>query len=306
MKRILFLLTGALLTLTAAAQSQAGTPEDSLAFFNASWQITDLGKGGEARYASIPMFGSVQSVSIVSYPARAFKTSIVEGEGMSMGETFVKKGVANHAMHVSVLAEAAKAKAAINGNYFNTRTFVPICYTRIGRRVFSRTVARELFRTNGVIVIKGCGHKMDIFTCDTLSYDSATRGWKEVMAAGPMLMEDGKEVLYTKEQKKTTESFYDWRHPRSLFGITTDAKGRADRVYMIVLDGRFPGQGDGASIAECSFICRILGLTDAINLDGGGSSTLWTDRNGVINYPYDNKTWDHKGERRVPDILIAK
>lgn len=306
MKRILFLLTGALLTLTATAQSQAGTPEDSLAFFNASWQITDLGKGGEARYASIPMFGSVQSVSIVSYPARAFKTSIVEGEGMSMGETFVKKGVANHAMHVSVLAEAAKAKAAINGNYFNTRTFVPICYTRIGRRVFSRTVARELFRTNGVIVIKGCGHKMDIFTCDTLSYDSATRGWKEVMAAGPMLMEDGKEVLYTKEQKKTTESFYDWRHPRSLFGFTTDAKGRADRVYMIVLDGRFPGQGDGASIAECSFICRILGLTDAINLDGGGSSTLWTDRNGVINYPYDNKTWDHKGERRVPDILIAK
>ena len=306
MKRILFLLTGALLTLTATAQSQAGTSEDSLAFFNASWQITDLGKGGEARYASIPMFGSVQFVSIVSYPARAFKTSIVEGEGMSMGETFVKKGVANHAMHVSVLAEAAKAKAAINGNYFNTRTFVPICYTRIGRRVFSRTVARELFRTNGVIVIKGCGHKMDIFTCDTLSYDSATRGWKEVMAAGPMLMEDGKEVLYTKEQKKTTESFYDWRHPRSLFGFTTDAKGRADRVYMIVLDGRFPGQGDGASIAECSFICRILGLTDAINLDGGGSSTLWTDRNGVINYPYDNKTWDHKGERRVPDILIAK
>ena len=75
---------------------------------------------------------------------------------------------------------------------------------------------------------------------------------------------------------------------------------------MIVIDGRFPGQADGASIAECSYICRILGLTDAINLDGGGSSTLWSDQTGVINYPYDNKTWDHKGERRVPDILIAK
>lgn len=305
MKRILLLL-GALCALTMTAHAQADSPEDSLAFVNASWQVTDLGKGGEARYASIRMFDSVQSVSIISYPARSFKTSIVEGEGMSMGETYVKRGVANHAMHVSVLAEAAKAKAAINGNYFNTRTFVPICYTRIGRRVFSRTSPKETFRTNGVVVIKGCGHKLDIFTCDTLSYDTATRGWKEVMAAGPMLMEDGKEVLYTKKQKQSTETFYDYRHPRSLFGFTTDAKGRADRVYMIVIDGRFPGQADGASIAECSYICRILGLTDAINLDGGGSSTLWSDQTGVINYPYDNKTWDHKGERRVPDILIAK
>ena len=113
MKKILsLLLLSAVCALTASAQTQAGTPEDSLAFVNAAWQVTPLGKGAEARYASIPMFGSVQSVSIVCYPARNFKTSIVEGEGMSMGETTVKRGVANHAMHTSVLAEAAKAKAA--------------------------------------------------------------------------------------------------------------------------------------------------------------------------------------------------
>ena len=47
-------------------------------------------------------------------------------------------------------------------------------------------------------------------------------------------------------------------------------------------------------------------MTDAINLDGGGSSTLWTDETGVINHPYDNKKWDHAGERRVPNILIAR
>ena len=284
----------------------AGTPADSVAFANAAWEVTDLGKGAEARYAQVRMFDSVQSISIVSYPARNFRTGIVEGEGMTMGETVVKRGHANHAMHTSVLAKAGGARFAVNGNYFNTKLFTPTCYTRIGRRVFGRTTAKEVFRTNGIMVIGRCGHKMDIYTCDTLSYDATTSKWHTAIAAGPMLMEDGKVITYSPEQIRTTESFYNWRHPRSLIGYTTDAKGRPDRVYMIVIDGRFPGQGEGASIAECACICRLLGMTDAINLDGGGSSTLWTDETGVINHPYDNKKWDHAGERRVPNILIAR
>ena len=75
-------------------------------------------------------FDSVQSISIVSYPARNFRTGIVEGEGMTMGETVVKRGHANHAMHTSVLAKAGGARFAVNGNYFNTKLFTPTCYTR--------------------------------------------------------------------------------------------------------------------------------------------------------------------------------
>lgn len=44
------------------------------------------------------------------------------------------------------------------------------------------------------------------------------------------------------------------------------------------------GRADGASIHEAAYICRLLGMTDAINLDGGGSTTLWTDNTGVINH----------------------
>ena len=58
---------------------------------------------------------------------------------------------------------------------------------------------------------------------------------------------------------------------------------------MAVIDGRFKGQGDGATIAETAYIARQLGLTEALNLDGGGSSTLWTAQEGVLNHPYDNR-----------------
>ena len=53
-------------------------------------------------------------------------------------------------------------------------------------------------------------------------------------------------------------------------------------------------------------IARLLGLVDALNLDGGGSSTLWTARKGVLNHPYDNHRFDHAGERAVPNCIVVR
>ena len=48
------------------------------------------------------------------------------------------------------------------------------------------------------------------------------------------------------------------------------------------------------------------GLVDALNLDGGGSSTLWTAQEGILNHPYDNKRFDHEGERGVPNCIVIR
>ena len=64
------------------------------------------------------------------------------------------------------------------------------------------------------------------------------------------------------------------------------------------------GEADGMTIPELTSLCLQLGLTDALNLDGGGSSTLWTHKAGVINNPCDNRRFDHAGQRRVPNALI--
>ena len=41
-------------------------------------------------------------------------------------------------------------------------------------------------------------------------------------------------------------------------------------------------------------------------IDGGGSSTLWTAQEGVLNHPYDNRRFDHEGERGVPNCIVVR
>ena len=116
-----------------------------------------------------------------------------------------------------------------------------------------------------------------------------------------MLLEEGAPVVYKDDGSRIYGKFYARRHPRTLVGYTTDGW-----IYFAVIDGRFPSQGEGMSINELQVLSESLGLYEAINLDGGGSSTLWSVDSGVVNHPYDNKQFDHAGERVVPNVLIVK
>jgi len=161
MARILFAALLLLFTLPAAAQ----TPGDSIAFVTADWHTTDLGRGAACRYAQVEMFGSRQSISVVSYPARHFATQIVQLDGK--GETTGRMG------------EAADATAAINGSYFNMKTFTPITFVMVDCRVLGRTTPGELMRTNGIIAIRDKqGHDVAIFACDTTQYPRIARRYR--------------------------------------------------------------------------------------------------------------------------------
>lgn len=275
-------LLGAALLLLCSLTAAAQTPRDSVAFATAEWHIADLGAGAESRYAQIDLFGSRQSISVVSYPRRDFTTSIVHLD--------------RKAQATSKLGRAAGADIAVNGSYFNVRTLEPVTFVLLDKKILGRTTPSELMRTNGVVAFRDRkGRKMDIFFCDTADYPHVARRYRSALAAGPVLIDDGKIVEYSSD-----DSFYARRHPRTLIGKRADGT-----VVMAVIDGRFKGQGDGATIAETAYIARQLGLTEALNLDGGGSSTLWTKQQGVLNHPYDNRRFDHAGERGVPNCLVV-
>ena len=114
-------------------------------------------------------------------------------------------------------------------------------------------------------------------------------------------MEEGRVPIYENDGSRHFRTFYARRHPRTLLGYTADGW-----IYFMVVDGRFPGQGEGMSIEELQVLCESLGLYEAMNLDGGGSSTLWSAQDGVVNHPYDNQRFDHDGERVVPNVIIVK
>ncbi len=88
--------------------------KDSLAFLNASWEITDLGKGAKAMYAQIPMFYSTQSVCVVTYPMKNFRTDILHRPEESAGKP-------------SEIGREVGAAFALNGGYFHVKQRIPWC-----------------------------------------------------------------------------------------------------------------------------------------------------------------------------------
>ena len=59
-------------------------------------------------------------------------------------------------------------------------------------------------------------------------------------------------------------------HPRTAFGLSRDRK----TFVILAVDGRQPGYSEGATCADLADILLREGCADAINMDGGGSTSL--------------------------------
>ncbi len=81
------------------------------------------------------------------------------------------------------------------------------------------------------------------------------------------------------------------RHPRSIIGWNTEF------LFLIVVDGRAPQVAIGMTYSELAKLAQDLGCTEALNLDGGGSSTLWANGR-VLNTPSDQT------QRLVANALV--
>lgn len=69
--------------------------------------------------------------------------------------------------------------------------------------------------------------------------------------------------------RKVVATWADGLHPRTAAGVTADGK-----LLLFIVDGRNAGHSEGMSTAEVAGILKERGAVHAINLDGGGSTTL--------------------------------
>lgn len=284
MNRVFQLLAAAVVMMGCSCIASAQNA-DSLAFVNADWHWQDLGRKAEAGYTQIRLFDSMQSISVVRYPARKYHTGLLDAEGRAAANA------------TDSLAIKADAKFALNGSYFDTRTLEHATFFSQKKEVLGETAEEELFRCNGVLAIsRKNGKKLDIQYYEPEKEEDYRTRYYTVLAAGPVIMKDFRVGDFDPE-----ESFNKTRHPRSFVGLTPDGY-----VYIVVVDGRFPGQADGASISELAKMARWFGMSDALNFDGGGSSAVWTESTGIINHPCDNRRFDHLGARKVPNILVVR
>ena len=271
------ILWAGLLLFHVAVWLHAQTKADSVAIVSAQWETSSPREGITLKCAAIDhLYNGPQYISIVEVEPRK---ELCAGIALS-----------DKPAPTSVVAQAYNAVAAVNGSYFSIKKGNSVCFLQIDGVVKDTTTTAELdMRVNGAVQTDKGRLKILPWSKDIENYHCA----KDVLASGPMLLQQGKASNW----EACDSLFIHTQHPRSAVAVEKDGT-----TWFVTVDGRAPGHANGMSIPELAHLLRILGGYDALNLDGGGSTTLWLEGN-VINHPSDNKQFDHAGERAVPTIL---
>jgi len=112
----------------------------------------------------------------------------------------------------------------------------------------------------------------------------------QAVGGGPRLVRDGR-VSIEAEAEGIGAAFVTTRHPRTAVGFNEQ------KFFWVTVDGRQPGYSVGMTLPELAALMVELGCQQALNLDGGGSTTFWV-RGKVLNQPSDRR------ERPVANALL--
>ena len=211
-----------------------------------------------AGQASIKAVNTVRSDNeMILYTSRKGNTTGTKGAGMEVGAVAVDgplKSEGTTRMRVTVAPVKDVGNMAIPENGF----------------VLSGTG----FTTNTLSKMQ-LGEEFEV--TPTIYFDNVVRTNIADMCGGcPMLLQGGK-ILETQGLLDHLPN----REPRTAIGYNTDRT----KVILLVVDGRQPGVSVGVSSKDLAAILLNLGCTEALNFDGGGSSTLYVKELGVINTP---------------------
>lgn len=261
--------------------SNTQAQQDSVVFVNAKWTITKIAKGivWKEMHFDSTLFHSNQSINVLAIKKRkpVFKVGF---EKKLLKETS-KFGIESNAI------------AAINGTFFDIKNGGSVDYIRSNGQVINESIPTKsgLARHQKAALVIAHG-RMSIARGDSLGWEKKIVG-EDIMSTGPLLIYGSKSI------KPDSSEFTFARHPRTAIAITKK------EILLITVDGR-DKKAAGMNLKELANIMHWLGAKDGINLDGGGSTTMWINTKGVVNYPSDDKKWGHEGERKVANVILVK
>jgi len=213
-------------------------------------------------------------------------------------------GLASGLKVTSDFVKEENAIGGINGSYFDMKNGGSTTFFKIDNKVINegRTLSgsKPDVRLNGAITIDTDVKGKEII--DILEGTVSDHLWptkieaSNVMVCGPLLIMNDTLVTMLKNP------FNNNRHPRSAVAIS------GNKLILITVDGR-NNQAYGMSLPELAFFLKQIGAEKALNLDGGGSTTLVLNtpkKQGILNYPSDNKKFDHEGERPAANVILIK
>ena len=225
----------------------------------------------------------------------------------------------------SSVALKHNALAAINATYETDASYIRVN----GKNHFEVSIPAghlRYWKHDGALVLDG-DRKMSIVhgaSCHAASVEGGeaaialykSLGAPNIFSSSPMLIDNYEPVGTTfvpdPLEKPIKEYEYEdyrrhqgVRHPRVAVALTED-----NDMLLVVVDGRWPS-ASGMSAKELTlFLAKHFNPRWALNMDGGGSSTMYlkgygAPGNDVLNYPTDNKRYDHYGQRRVCTHILV-
>ena len=199
----------------------------------------------------------------------------------------------------STFAKQSNALAAINGGFFDMKAGGSVSFLVSDGKVIHENKPNVLSIDNemgaNALVIYENG-KSEILPTEGANRIPMLKNVEDALVTGPLLLNNSQ---INNLQKRP---FNDLKHPRSAICI-----GKKE-IWLIAVDGRHK-EATGLNLNELSQFLISCGCQHAINLDGGGSTTLFLNTNkfnGIVNHPSDNKKFDSEGERSVANILFIR
>lgn len=264
---------------------------DSIALVTGKWSENTVANGVIHKYIHFEnkeIFGANEYISII--------------EINKLSGTSIEIHPSPVLLETSKMAAEKDALAAINGSFFkfnysyNTEDYNSVDYFRKNEKQLAPNTIVNKNRSMHQLGALACyNNELYILKADELKNWEKYIQAQDVLTTGPILRVNGI------DERLSNSSFYTTRHPR-----TAIAKKNDGTVMFVTIDGRNE-KSAGVSLKELQSILRWLGASYIINLDGGGSTTMYIKGypgNGVVNHPTDNKLFDNLGERKVANAIL--
>lgn len=170
---------------------------------------------------------------------------------------------------VSSFGNNRGAHVAINGDFFSYDTYYPSGIGLGAGNLWNNDPSNEGFYV--------FGGETAWFSAPSETWSVLEAGMEDAVGGRPQLLADG-ELTYDYSDPSHCAEL----HPRTAMGMSRDGQ----TVWLVVVDGRSTAS-EGMTCEQLAELMQELGAWTALNLDGGGSSTLWFDSLGVVNEPSD-------------------
>jgi hypothetical protein len=229
------------------------------------------------------------------------------------GKWRIRPAISEATAPTSTLAQKESASAAVNGGYFNLTDGVSAGYVvRDGKQVADPTINKALIENRSEIRFLDRGGKTEISIANHKDAIPAGTRLVDSLQAGPRLLPQvtarEEAFLRTEPDGKETDSIGVKREAaRTAFGITNDGYA----MMITVASSGQDAESNGVTLSQLADVLKGLGCTQAINLDGGASTTMFiklspVNSNGPVDAPPGTVVCGKSPETRIKSILLIE